>query len=332
MSISQGCNGSVCAVIGQFVSIWNIFLCPGVLDCFSVGFLRKTGYGLGPVVGCSQSRCCSCFFAICKKGYGDAIRTDSILVICISPQLGNGCTGLAWGVAVDDVVAIIGCGVVLYRGLAYGVSDFLAIYELRKVSEAVGPAAILVWSYRLTVHFFSICKKFHSNVLWAFAILIVCIIPGLGSADLGGFWYMGVDEVVAIQLGGVAFNSILGYGVSNFSILVVLWKFLKFIIPISISIRSYLLVFNFLTICKKVHGNACWTDSILVTIIIPGLGSGNLDFSYISIREINGIYFLTIFLNNLAYIQGSISGICHSYLYCVNSSVISNSSITSLNF
>ena len=57
-----------------------------------------------------------------------------------------------------------------------------------------------------------------------------------------------------------------------------------------------------------------------------------IDFSYISIREINGIYFLTIFLNNLAYIQGSISGICHSYLYCVNSSVISNSSITSLNF
>ncbi|MFR7573563.1 MAG: hypothetical protein ACLUVM_13160 [Blautia faecis] len=49
---------------------------------------------------------------------------------------------------------------------------------------------------------------------------------------------MGVDEVVAIQLGGVAFNSILGYGVSNFSILVVLWKFLKFIIPISISIKE----------------------------------------------------------------------------------------------
>ena len=31
-----------------------------------------------------------------------------------------------------------------------------------------------------------------------------------------------LTEVVAIQLGGVAFNSILGYGVSNFSILVVL--------------------------------------------------------------------------------------------------------------
>ena len=222
MSIGQGCNGSVCAVIGQFVSIWKIFLCPGVLDCFSVSLLRKTGYSLGPVVGCSQSRCCSCFFAICKKGYGDAIRTDSILVICISPQLGNGCTGLAWGVAVDDVVAIIGCGVVLYRGLAYGVGDFLAVCELRQIGKAVVPAAILACGYRLAVHFFSICKKFHGNALWAFTVLILCIIPGLGSADLGCFWYMGVDEVVAIQLGGVAFNSILGYGVSNFSILVVL--------------------------------------------------------------------------------------------------------------
>ena len=50
VGVSQSGYSSVLAVVGEFVTFWESFLCPGVLDCFSVSLLRKTGYGLGPVV------------------------------------------------------------------------------------------------------------------------------------------------------------------------------------------------------------------------------------------------------------------------------------------
>ena len=41
----------------------------------------------------------------------------------------------------------------------------------------------------------AICKKDYSDAFRTLAILVVCIVPGLGSGNLGGLWLMSVNEL-----------------------------------------------------------------------------------------------------------------------------------------
>ena len=106
VSVSQGGYSSVLACIGQFVAFWKSFLFPGVLDCFSICFFRKIRYGLCPIILSIQNDGCTGCFSVCKKAHGNALRTFSILVFNVSPDLGYSCTGLAWSIAVGDVVSV----------------------------------------------------------------------------------------------------------------------------------------------------------------------------------------------------------------------------------
>ena len=275
MGIGQGGYSSVLAVVCQFISFWNRFLCPGVFDGLSICFLRKVCHGLGPVIFCTQGKRCSSCFSICKKTYNDALWTDSILVLIISPQLLDSCTGLSWGVTVDDViiVVIIGCSVIYHRSLAYSVSDFLTVCVFRQICKAISPVSFLVSCYGLAIHFRSVCKKLHGNALWTFAVLIVCIIPGLGSTDFSCFWLVGVDEVVSSNLCGIASNCILGYSVNDFVTIFIFRQISEAVAPDSPTIRAYGLALDLGSVCKKVDGYALRTDSVLVICVIPGLGS-----------------------------------------------------------
>ena len=136
VGVSQSGYSSVLAVVGEFVTFWESFLCPGVLDCFSVCFFRKVRYSLFPIVLDAQGNGLSGFFTVCKKTYGNALRTFSILIFSVVPDLGYCCTGLSWSVAVGDVAAIVGCSVISYFLLSYGVGDFLAVCIFRKLFEA----------------------------------------------------------------------------------------------------------------------------------------------------------------------------------------------------
>ena len=90
VGVSQGGYGSVLACIGQFVAFWKSFLCPGVFDCFSICFFRKIRYSLCPIVLGAQGDCLAGCFTVCKKTYGDALRTFSILILSVVPALGYG--------------------------------------------------------------------------------------------------------------------------------------------------------------------------------------------------------------------------------------------------
>ena len=275
VGVSQSSYSSVLAVVGKFVTFWESFLCPGVLDCFSVCFFRKVRYSLFPIVLDAQGNGLSGFFTVCKKTYGNALRTFSILIFSVVPDLGYCCTGLSWSVAVGDVAAIVGCSVISYFLLSYGVGDFLAVCIFRQIFEGVSPVSYFVCSYGLASFLCAICKKDYSDAFRTLAILVVCIVPGLGSGNLGGLWLMSVNEIIAITLGCVAIDCILSYGVSDFLSVCIFRKVCEAVAPVSVCISTYTLALKLSSVCKKVYGNALWTFSILIICIFPGLGSGD---------------------------------------------------------
>ena len=131
VGVSQSGYSSVLAVVGEFVTFWESFLCPGILDCFSVCFFRKVRYSLFPIVLDAQGNGLSGFFTVCKKTYGNALRTFSILIFSVVPDLGYCCTGLSWSVAVGDVAAIVGCSVISYSCLLYTSRHYHALITTR---------------------------------------------------------------------------------------------------------------------------------------------------------------------------------------------------------
>ena len=192
MSVGQSGYNSGLGSSCQAVAFWNINLGPGVGDILSICFFRKTSYSLCPVVSSVQSNRCVGCFSVCKESYGNALWTNAILVVSVSPDLGYRRAGLAWGVAVGDVIVVISCCVLRYWNLVYSVSDFLAVCIFRQVGEAVGP--VIFSCHGLGGCDFAICKKVNSDALWALAVLIVCVVPGLGSLYLGCLRGMGVRD------------------------------------------------------------------------------------------------------------------------------------------
>ena len=142
---------------------------------------------------------------------------------------------------------------------------------------------------------------------------------------------MSVGNVVAAYACFITSYRILSYCISNFSINIILRQVSENVAPISISIRSYLLICNFCSICKKVYSDTCRSDSVLVVFISPVLGSADFNYSLVNVFKSHCTRSIAAFLDRLAYIQCSVSGICYCYLYGIYRSIISNFSIRFLN-
>ena len=89
---------------------------------------------------------------------------------------------------VEDIVTIYSfsccCIITCYWFFFYSVIDQLSFFFiLLKICKTVCPVSICIWCYFLRVHFCSICKKVDSDCTRADAVLVVAVIPGLGSTD-----------------------------------------------------------------------------------------------------------------------------------------------------
>ena len=144
VGVSQSSYSSVLAVVGKFVTFGRVSSVQVYTDCFSVCFFRKVRYSLFPIVLDARGNGLSGFFTVCKKTYGNALRTFSIPIFSVVPDLGYCCTGLSWSVAVGDVAAIVGCSVISYFLLSYGVGDFLAVCIFRQIFEGVESSFLLL--------------------------------------------------------------------------------------------------------------------------------------------------------------------------------------------
>ena len=185
VAVGDRCSVDCCCVI------CNSIFCYGINDFFTICILRKICEVICPVVCCGYIFCCY-FCSISKKSYFDALRTFSILVVCIIPYLLATYRCCFWCVSIDDIVFINLSCVISYFNFTDCIVDCCSIFVNRKIIKCVLP--VCCCSYCLACIYSSVCKKIYGNAGRTFSILVVIIIPGLRSADGSNFWYMFIGQ------------------------------------------------------------------------------------------------------------------------------------------
>ena len=220
-----------------------------------------------------------------QQVHGDALRTLAILVRSVVPELLAGDAGGCGSMAVGNVVTVHlgGVDVLQFLGQIFlnGVRNGLASLVDRQVLEGVLPLAF--GGHGGTLHLFAVRQQVHGDLGGTLAILVVCVIPGLGHLDLGGVRRVLVGDGGAFHLGGVDvlqvlrqhfFNGVLDLLASHVS-----GQVFEAVLPIALGGHggrlSNLSVVDRLHGSHQVHGDAVGTQAILVISVVPNLHAGD---------------------------------------------------------
>ena len=209
----------------------------------------------------------------------DGLGTGAVLVIVVIPGLGTGNGNGFWVVGVGDGIAIdLGAGddrfVALDCDLSDGVDDFLAGLELIQIGEGGGPVVAIIQNQGLAGGL-AVGDQFDGDVVGTEAILVALVLPGLGDGNGGLLGSVGVSDVVAVDLGGVALDSLLLDGVvDEGAVILELGQIGKGPCPV---IAGDLLRVDNLAVLQQIDGDGIGTGTVLVIVVVPGLGTGNGD-------------------------------------------------------
>ena len=121
----------------------------------------------------------SLFFSVRIELYLYAIRTFTILIICIVPALDHTDASLSGSISVCHIIIIYRCRIIRNSVLSNCVDDFCSILILWKVYKA--PAPVVICADCFFIYFFTIGKQIDCDRSRTFAVLIIIIIPGLAS-------------------------------------------------------------------------------------------------------------------------------------------------------
>ena len=201
---------------------------------------------------------------------------------------------------VEDVVAIYSCLISLNSFLCYCVSNFLTICIFRQICKAVSPVSILIWCYFLRFNFCSIRKKIYCDCIRANAVLIITIVPALGSTNLSCFCLMSICDIVIIYAGGVPLYQIFTYSINDFFTILIFVEIVECVFPVICC--SYFPRFNFYSVCKEVDCDAVWADAVLVVTVVPSLDTFDFSLSCNRINQVVSVYcfvvsFYILFIN-----------------------------------
>ena len=199
-----------------------------------------------------------------------AVRTESILVLIVVPDLGhcdvNGFTCPCEGHVITvhrDIVAFLFIDGQLVVRLKSG---FIAV----QVVVRVCPCAVLARTHQLHIRLFCTLLKRNRHEGRAHAIQVVVIIPGDGTHDRLFLCFAGVRDLIAVYSRRVSGNRILCNGINNLvSVFIQHRNSCKTIIPQAFFVPVYILACNFLTIRKEIHGHEFRTFSILIISVFP---------------------------------------------------------------
>ena len=167
------------------VIIYFSYFFYSILYRVSVCILWKLLPGMSPFIPFVKSYFISYFFIISIQLYLDALRTLSILVVCIFPFLGYLYTCFFRLIAVCDIVAFNFRFITCHRVFFYCVLNFFTfIIVFRQILEDIFPLAIFIRFYIRILNRIPVSKKNYCYFIRAFFILVICIIPGLFTADI----------------------------------------------------------------------------------------------------------------------------------------------------
>ena len=255
----------------------HLYLFDGIDDFLPVLVLVQTAKGSRPVVTAAEYQGFLGLLTICQKFYGNAFRTDTILIILVLPRLRDSYTSLLRRVGVGNIEVRIGRRVTVHGILGNGIVDRLSVFVLGKISKTPLPA--FFGSYFLVCHLCAIAIEPDRDGIRTFPVLILLVIPCLGTGNLCGFWGVAVGDdkscgSVTSDHGIITVHLYLFDGIDDFLPVLVLVQTAKGSRPVvtAAECQGFL---GFLPICQQLHGNAFRPDTILIVIIRPRLCHGN---------------------------------------------------------
>ena len=257
---------------GSFIAFHLNFL-DGVDNFLAVLEFIQSGKGIRPVVATAEGLGISDRLAICQQLYSNAFRLDAVLIVVVFPNLPDRDTGLARRVAVGDVEAIHLRGITRYGILGNGVDDFLTTCVLRQIGKAPLPAVFC--SNRFGLYRIAIGIEPDGDRGRTLAILVIRIVPRLGTRDLSGLRSVAVRNHEAC--GGIsgdgsfiAFHLNFLDGVDNFLAVLEFIQSGKGIRPV-VATAEGLGISDRLAICQQLYSNAFRLDAVLIVVVFPNL-------------------------------------------------------------
>ena len=209
------------------------------------------------------------------------------------------------------VGCIIGSLIVFYRSLLHTVCDLLLILILRKAFEAVVPGVTVgicpgcfhsLYQFFISSADFPVKLQFH--FLRSQTVLVAVVIPGLGSADLHGSRLMGICNVVLVGciIGSlIVFYRSLLHTVCDLLLILILRKAFEAVVPgVTVGIcpgcfhSLYQFFISSADFPVKLQFHFLRSQTVLVAVVIPGLGSADFYCSFFFlISNRNCLFFLT---------------------------------------
>ena len=248
----------------------NFFNC--VLNFTAFCIFRQICEIVCPVAGCCYYLAVY-FFSICKKIYGNAFRTFSILVIVVIPMFASINGNSLWFMCIVDIITAYSGNISFYCFLSYSINNFLTCFKFRQICKAVCPVSVVIRFYFLRIHFITVCKKVYSNFLRSDSILVIAIVPCLDATYFCFCCIMSIGNVVIIYDCSVAIYKVFTYRINNFFTILIFVKIIECVFPVIC--YSYFLRFNFYSVCKEVDCDAVWADTVLVVTVVPCLSTFN---------------------------------------------------------
>ena len=266
------------------IIIGNLHFLYGVGNLFPICVNIQVYKTTCPLVPFAQGQCLSCILSVRQQLHCDALRTDSILVIVVLPGLGHSHTGLSWGITVCDVIAIDCCSVIGHRILSDCIVNQCAILILRQVREAPFPTVIFSHCLCFIFQFCTVGIQTDSDGFRTLSILVLCIIPGFCSGNVYSLRCMAVGDYISCRSVPGNRSIIIGnlhflYGVGNLFPICVNIQVCKTTCP-PVPFAQGQCLSCILSVRQQLHCDALRTDSILVIVVLPGLGHSHTGLSW----------------------------------------------------
>ena len=156
-------------------------LSDGILDFnAAISEFRQVLEGMGPAILCGDL---DSFLndAVGQQVDSDGAGAEAVLVVSVAPLLGHGEVDFGRNMGIGHIHAADSCGVAIDRFLADGVVDYLAVCVLVNIAE--GPCPAVVSSDNLRCNLLAIGQQVDGDGGGTNAVLVVVIIPVLGTGD-----------------------------------------------------------------------------------------------------------------------------------------------------
>ena len=262
-----------------------------------------------PAVSSVQRQYSGSLYTVCQKFDGDCIRTDSVLIAFVIPDLRHSDLCLARCMGVGYIKAAHFTGVVLYVVLRDGIVDLLSVVVLRKVLKR--PLPVILFRDSRRFHFCAVRLQTNRDALRTYAVLVIIILPGLAAFYGQYFRCMNVRDRESLpgtsfHCEGVSACSVLSgddfillflYGIDDLLPVLLLIQIREGTRPAVLLCQNQTLS-GLLSIREQKHDNRRRADTILIICILPDLHDRHLRlFRRVGVGNIKVFHFGSIILH-----------------------------------